>query len=69
MYMGVAPEMRGRGLGAQITQFAAWLGSLAGIERIVLAVDAANTPAVQMYRTTGFEMWDRRTVYVRFPDE
>ena len=67
IYMGLAPEMRGQGWGGTITQFAKWLARLAGVERIVLAVDAANEPALRMYRTAGFEMWDRRTVYVRFP--
>ena len=38
----------------------------ADVERIVLAVDAANEPALRMYRTAGFESWDQRSVYVRF---
>ena len=67
MYMGLVPESRGQGCGAAITQYAKWLARSAGVERIVLAVDAANTPALRMYRTAGFEMWDRRSVYVRFP--
>jgi ribosomal protein S18 acetylase RimI-like enzyme len=66
MYMGLVPEARGHGWGGQITQHAQWLAGRAGGERIVLAVDAANEPALRMYRSTGFEMWDRRTVYVRF---
>jgi mycothiol synthase len=67
MYMGLVPEARGRGWGRQITQHAQWLASRAGVQRIVLAVDAVNEPALRMYRSTGFEMWDRRTVYMRFP--
>jgi ribosomal protein S18 acetylase RimI-like enzyme len=67
MYMGLAPESRGRGLGLQVTAYAQWLARVAGIARIVLAVDAANTPALRMYRRAGFEMWDRRRVFVRFP--
>jgi len=67
MYMGLAPEARGHGYGRRITQHAAWLAEKAGVERIVLAVDAANGPARRMYESTGFEIWDRRTVYVRFP--
>ena len=67
MYMGLVPESRGSGCGAEITQYAKWLAHCAGVERIVLAVDAANMPALRMYRMTGFEIWDRRTVYVRFP--
>jgi GNAT superfamily N-acetyltransferase len=67
MYMGLVPEVRGHGWGRQITRHAQWLARRAGVERIVLAVDATNEPALSMYRSTGFEMWDRRTVYVRFP--
>ncbi len=69
MYMGLVPEARGRHWGGQITEFAKWRARGAGVERIVLAVDAANTPALRMYRTAGFELWDRRFVYVRFPAE
>ncbi len=67
MYMGLVPEVRGRGWGRQIARYAQWLARGAKIERIVVAVDAANEPAVAMYRITGFELWDRRAVYVRFP--
>jgi GNAT superfamily N-acetyltransferase len=66
MYMGVIPEARGRGWGVRITDYAKWLAREAGVERIVLGVDATNAPALRMYRTAGFEMWDRRTVYARF---
>jgi ribosomal protein S18 acetylase RimI-like enzyme len=67
MYMGLVPEARGHGWGRQMTQHAQWLAGCAGVERIVLAVDAMNAPALRMYRSTGFEMWDRRSVYMRFP--
>jgi ribosomal protein S18 acetylase RimI-like enzyme len=67
MYMGLVPEVRGNGWGRQITRHAQWLAAQSGVERIVLAVDATNEPALRMYRNTGFEMWDRRTVFVRFP--
>jgi len=67
MYMGLIPEARGRGWGRQVTRYAQWLARGANVERIVVAVDAANTPAVDVYRSTGFEMWDKRAVYVRFP--
>jgi mycothiol synthase len=65
MYMGLVPEVRGRGWGRQITRYAQWLARGAHVERIVVAVDAANEPAVTTYRSTGFELWDRRAVYLR----
>jgi mycothiol synthase len=67
MYIGLVPEARGYGWGRQITRYAQWLARVANVERIVLAVDAANAPAVAMYHDTGFDLWDRRAVYVRFP--
>ncbi len=66
VYMGLVPKARGRGWGRQITQHAQSLARLANVERIVLAVDAANSPALEMYRAMGFEKWDRRHVFVRF---
>jgi ribosomal protein S18 acetylase RimI-like enzyme len=68
MYMALVPEARGRGWGRQIARYAQWLARAAGVERIVVAVDAANWPAVGMYRDSGFEMWDQRAVYVRVPN-
>ena len=67
MYMALVPEVRGRGWGRQITRYAQWLARGANVERIVVAVDAANSPAVAMYRDSGFELWDQRAVYVRVP--
>jgi mycothiol synthase len=67
MYMGLVPEVRGRGWGRQIARYAQWLGRGAAIERILVAVDAANSPAEAVYRSTGFELWEQRAVYLRFP--
>jgi ribosomal protein S18 acetylase RimI-like enzyme len=65
VYMGVVPEARGRGLGNQIVHYARQTAARHGAQRLVLAVDAANAPALAMYRRTGFSEWDRRTVYAR----
>lgn len=65
VYMGLSPEVRGRGLGRQIALHAISIARRADARRIVLAVDAANKPALQMYHSVGFETWDRRLVYVR----
>jgi ribosomal protein S18 acetylase RimI-like enzyme len=66
VYMGLVPIARGQGWGRQITQHAQRLARRQNVERIVLAVDAANSPALGMYRAAGFEPWDRRVVFVRF---
>jgi ribosomal-protein-alanine N-acetyltransferase len=64
--MGLVLEARGRGYGVQIARKALETAKRAGADRVVLAVDAANGPAIAMYRGAGFTEWDRRTVYVRF---
>jgi len=63
IYMGLKPESRGRGWGAQIARHAQWRTAQAGRPRLVVAVDAANRPAARMYRSVGFELWDRRAVF------
>jgi ribosomal protein S18 acetylase RimI-like enzyme len=65
MYVALVPAARGRGWGRQITRYAQWLARGANVERIVVAVDASNSPAVAMYRDSGFDLWDERAVYVR----
>lgn len=66
MYMGLVPKARGRGRGEQIARHALWLAGQAHAERIVLAVDAINTPARAMYGRAGFIEWVHRSVFVRF---
>jgi ribosomal protein S18 acetylase RimI-like enzyme len=65
VYMGLVPAARGRGWGKDIARHAQWLTRQAGRERLALAVDAANGPALRMYEAVGFEAWDRRTVYLK----
>jgi GNAT superfamily N-acetyltransferase len=65
IYMGLVPSARGHGWGKEIVRFAQWKTRQAGRERIVVAVDSANRPAVAMYAAAGFRAWDRRWVYAR----
>ncbi len=65
VYQGVTPAARGRGLGLFITRHAQWLTAQARRERLVLAVDAANHPAVRIYREAGFGQWDRRFLLMK----
>lgn len=66
VYMGLVPAARGKRIGAAIVQHAQQLAHRAGVARLVLAVDAANSPAIKMYNESGFLAWDTRIVYVRF---
>lgn len=63
VYMGLTPEARGRRLGQPLVRAAQWLTRQGGRSRLVLAVDAANRPAVQLYESTGFLAFDQRSVY------
>lgn len=69
VYLGVTPEVRGRGLGLAITRHAQRLTASAGRSRLVLAVDAANAPALEIYAAAGFEPCVRRAIYLRHFDK
>lgn len=65
VYMGVAPSQRGRRWGLALTRVAQWVARRRQRERLVLAVDRQNQPALNIYAEAGFEAWDRRTVFAR----
>lgn len=64
-YMGVAPKFRGEGMGKRILSRLVSLALQAGVGHVVLAVDARNWPAMQMYEQANFVGWARRTAYIR----
>jgi mycothiol synthase len=64
VYMGVIPAARGQGWGRHVARFAEWQARQLGRDRLVLAVDGANGPALRMYADAGFQIWDRRRVYI-----
>jgi GNAT superfamily N-acetyltransferase len=66
--MGVLPAARGHGWGAGIVRYAQWLAGQAARGRLVLAVDAANAPALRMYAAAGFRQWDQTSVFLRIFD-
>jgi mycothiol synthase len=68
VYAGLVPEERGAGSGLALARHAQWVARQAGRSRLVLAVDAANVPAVSTYTAAGFVIWDRRRAFLRiFP--
>ena len=60
-YLGLTPAMRGRGVAAAVLQHMLQRLSSHGMRRVRLAVDAANEPALRLYRSAGF----RRTLTQR----
>ena len=65
IYIGLLSAVRGQGRGVKIISHALWLSGQASRNRLVLAVDAANEPALRMYAAAGFRAWDRTSVYIR----
>jgi mycothiol synthase len=65
VYVGVVQSFRNQGLGAKLTGHAQWLAGQSQCERLVLAVDAANEPAIATYAATGFWAWDERAIWVK----
>jgi hypothetical protein len=65
VYMGLTASSRGNGWGKVICRHAQWLTGRLGRERLVLAVDETNRPAIEMYASVGFVACDRRTVYLK----
>jgi len=68
VYVALVPEVRGRGLGRLLIRHAQWLAATANCPRLVLAVDAANEPALRAYAECGFVAWDRRSVFLSVLD-
>jgi mycothiol synthase len=65
IYLGIVPEQRGHGWGLAAVRHAQWLTGVASRQRLVVAVDAANGPALAAYAAAGFLTWDQRSAFVR----
>jgi ribosomal protein S18 acetylase RimI-like enzyme len=65
LYMGLVPEVRGRGWGEELAREALRQAARQRRSRVVAAVDGKNVPAVELYRRNGYETWDKRTALVK----
>lgn len=67
VYMGVAPEFRGKGLGRHM--LLQGLHAARGAERsgVMLAVDCRNKYADEIYASLGFVETAKKSVYIRVP--
>jgi len=65
VYLGLVPEVRGRGLGVALSHWAQWEARTEGKRVLVLAVDAGNTPALRVYADAGFSIWEQRRVFMK----
>ena len=64
VYVGIGPELRGRGIGAGLITLA--LSRLGGRRETTLAcaVDLANGPALKLYKNAKFRQFASRTAMV-----
>jgi ribosomal protein S18 acetylase RimI-like enzyme len=65
-YLGVVPEVRGRGHGRELARRALRAARAAGASKSTLAVDRRNVPARRLYARLGFEPFDERAVFLAF---
>ena len=65
VYLGLIPEVRGQGIGHGLLNHNLQLIAGSREQKIVLAVDEANTPALKMYEKIGFIRTVRRQALVR----
>jgi len=67
VYLGLAPEARGRGLGRALMLHGLGLVQQRPERVMALAVDQRNTPAVALYARLGFRTVRRREAFVAQP--
>ncbi len=65
VYLGLVPWARGRGLGRAALLHAIRESRRVGCQRISLAVDRNNAPAIRLYRSLGFRSLQRRRAMIR----
>ena len=69
VYLGLGPDLRGRGLGERLMRDALALAAARrkrdGAEAMTCAVDRRNTPALRLYARLGFEEIAARVALVR----
>lgn len=63
-YIGVVPEARRHGYGREIVLQALLEARAANVGEIFLTVDDRNQPARQLYRSLGFDIFDKREVFL-----
>jgi len=63
IYWGVIPSARGQGYGREILELALWQARELHLDKLVLAVDAANEPALRLYAQLGFFEWLRKDAW------
>ena len=63
VYLGVVPEGRGRGIGRTLLAHAIRDTAEKGLDRMGLAIDVKNTPAMRLYEGANFHEIRRRLAW------
>ncbi len=66
-YLGIVPKGRRRGFGRYLVSEAIWQAHLGQAERLVVAVDERNEPALSLYSAFGFQIIQKQEAYLYFP--
>ena len=64
VYLGVTKPYRGRGVGSQLMAYALSVTVRCGSQRLFLAVDDRNEPAVRLYHGLGFRATARKIAFI-----
>lgn len=65
VYLGLAPEARGQGLGDVLMRLAVDVAVQAGCDQLTLAVDSGNSPALGLYHRHGLRHVGTRIAMLR----
>jgi mycothiol synthase len=65
-YMGIVPAARGLGFGTELARIAICVAAHRGATVLHLSVDGRNHSARRIYAQLGFEVHDRRAVWLNF---
>jgi ribosomal-protein-alanine N-acetyltransferase len=65
VYIGLSTHVRRRGLGKILVQTALSQAAEEGRQRLTLAVDSRNVPALHLYFRHGFQKVGEKTAFIR----
>ncbi len=65
VYLGIAPESRGQGIGRALLQHAIWKCATERYQKLTLAVDSNNAPAMRLYASHGLKQTTSRRAMIR----
>jgi ribosomal protein S18 acetylase RimI-like enzyme len=64
-YMGLIPEVRGKGFGKELIRFAQQTAANRNGTFLLTSVDEQNAAALKSYLAAGFQAWDRKRLFIK----